>query len=387
MSISKSTNYRVKNFVLVIISLTLSLFFADLILANYETSRNILRSQSHIYQDDDRYGWKFIPGLHSLNNPFGESIEVSVNKDGFRGNLGNRNASTIDTKKVIFIGDSVTAGMQVNDGETFSDLLNELSKGNFETYNFGINGFSTDQSLLVLEDYIEKISPDFVVYTFVLNDPEFNLEKKLTHNGYSWGKPFFDQELVFHKKEFSKLSNVEYTEKIKNFFRENSSIYRLLSRAKNKFVANKSSCSALDSVIDRYSEYKSKIWKDRWAMTEKLILKMKEMSESNDAKFLMVDHIEPAYADENVAKELEHCGKKLNSEININAPRIMISNIANRLSLTFVQTSFKENYQFTKQKNCDLNFLTPEKKLIDGHLTKCGHELLATKLFRQLRDY
>ena len=118
-----------------------------------EHNMNLHKFRTKIYKEDQRYGWTFLPGNYSLSNPFRQEIIVTINSDGFRkGSLKTSN-NLENVKNIMFIGDSVTAGVQVNDHETFVDLVQTKSGGKYSTYNLGIPAFSTDQAYLTLIDY------------------------------------------------------------------------------------------------------------------------------------------------------------------------------------------------------------------------------------------
>jgi len=77
-------------------------------------------------------------------------------------------------KRVLVLGDSVTFGWGVSQGETFSDrmeyLLNESSGDRWEVINSGVNGYNTEQEAAYLHIKGTRYSPDIVVLVYVSND-------------------------------------------------------------------------------------------------------------------------------------------------------------------------------------------------------------------------
>ena len=77
-------------------------------------------------------------------------------------------------KRILVLGDSVTFGWGVSQGETFSDrmeyLLNELPGGRWQVINSGVNGYNTEQESTYLRIEGMRYSPDFVLLVYVSND-------------------------------------------------------------------------------------------------------------------------------------------------------------------------------------------------------------------------
>jgi len=99
---------------------------------------------------------------------------ATVNSLGFRGAelLFPKPASRF---RVVFVGDSVTFGMGVNDAETFPAQLELLLHTRFpgkdlDVINLGVPGYDTRQEVLLLERYVASLSPDVVMLGFYTND-------------------------------------------------------------------------------------------------------------------------------------------------------------------------------------------------------------------------
>ena len=173
-----------------------------------EPSLDLHKFRTKIYIEDQRYGWKFLPGNYTLSDPFRKEVMVTINPEGFREGTFKNNNNFENAKNIMFIGDSVTAGVQVSDHETFANLVQTQSGEKYLTYNFGVNGFSTDQAYLTLVDYKDQIKPHFVIYTFVINDLLGNLLDRITTANTSWGKPYFDEKGILHKKKIFEKTTI-----------------------------------------------------------------------------------------------------------------------------------------------------------------------------------
>lgn len=123
---------------------------------------------------------------------FGKENEVDhiTNSWGFRGN-----EFVVDKPenifRIAFLGDSFTFGEGVRFEDTYSEqVAYKLSKKfkvkgiKFESYNFAVGGYNTEQELFLLRNVVLQTKPDMVVLGYTLNDVEPSLLKfdKLTGN-------------------------------------------------------------------------------------------------------------------------------------------------------------------------------------------------------------
>jgi len=128
-------------------------------------------SAPELYQpsDDPRVLFEPRPNFDG----FSEGTWVTTNSRGLR----ERDlpiAKPSDTRRVLFLGDSVTFGAGVRDGEPYPRLLElDLEAGGgqaVQTINAGVVGYNTIQELGRLDDVGLDYQPDVVVLTFVVND-------------------------------------------------------------------------------------------------------------------------------------------------------------------------------------------------------------------------
>ena len=71
---------------------------------------------------------------------------VRTNSEGFRSDSEFEKIVLIDPR-LLFTGDSITAGDGCGNEERFSELVGEVLDA--EVYNYGLSGSGTDQQLLV----------------------------------------------------------------------------------------------------------------------------------------------------------------------------------------------------------------------------------------------
>jgi hypothetical protein len=104
---------------------------------------------------------------------FSEGTNVATNSHGLR----ERELPLVKppgTRRVVFIGDSVTFGPGVRDDQAYARLLESaLSAGGagpVETVNAGVVGYNSIQELARLQNVGLAYQPDVVVLTFLVND-------------------------------------------------------------------------------------------------------------------------------------------------------------------------------------------------------------------------
>jgi GDSL-like lipase/acylhydrolase family protein len=144
----------------------------------------------------ERYGWRLRPGFVGALH----SIRTTVNARGFRGALHSYERTPGKTR-LLMLGDSITFGSWVRDHETFSFLLEDRSD-RYEVVNLAVEGYGTDQELLVFEDEGVRYRPDVVILNIcVANDP---LDNFLPNWFYWRPKPHFSWDgrlLMLHEDD------------------------------------------------------------------------------------------------------------------------------------------------------------------------------------------
>jgi lysophospholipase L1-like esterase len=109
---------------------------------------------------------------NSVTYSLGSNL-VELNSHGLRDDEISYNKPAGE-KRVLVLGDSVTFGWGVSQGETFVDhmeyLLNELPGDRWQVINSGVNGYNTEQEATYLRIEGMRYSPDFVLLVYVSND-------------------------------------------------------------------------------------------------------------------------------------------------------------------------------------------------------------------------
>ena len=108
-----------------------------------------LKPHRMILSHNDEIGRIYVPNskirVPNVKYPY----IVKTNAQGFRSNSDFIIKKNPNVKRILFLGDSNTAGDNVNNEYRFSDLVQQNL--GFECYNFAVGGTGVDQHLLIYE--------------------------------------------------------------------------------------------------------------------------------------------------------------------------------------------------------------------------------------------
>jgi hypothetical protein len=209
-----------KGFLLLFLSLVASFYILEFALEklNYpytgckEMGETEETAFGHFDQDT---GWSY----NSMVTYYREGSKYSFNKYGFRTDDPLRD---IDYSKprILFIGDSITFGYGLNYEETFAAKIGKLLGDKFEVVNIGVEGFATDQTLHRLRDSMEVVKPSIVVYTFIPDHINRNINsdrQELFKCFPYWGtKPVFTKT---NNKDMYGLKQIRFPEPIEEKYK------------------------------------------------------------------------------------------------------------------------------------------------------------------------
>ncbi|WLQ15042.1 SGNH/GDSL hydrolase family protein [Hahella aquimaris] len=138
-----------------------------------------------LLQYDAQLGWRLARSWSGTHEHQDFKVHYQTNPLGLRTPVSTLSAD----KKVAVVGDSFVFGLGVNDGETFTDLLNGRSP-EWRFANFGTPGYSTDQQLLLYRDLVSKFKPSKTLLVVYLGNDL--LDNRLAYPLQAiYGKPFF----------------------------------------------------------------------------------------------------------------------------------------------------------------------------------------------------
>jgi lysophospholipase L1-like esterase len=130
------------------------------------------RPERDVFMIQTEHGFRHSPNSEVLiDHPTSPGVPVlyRTNSLGYR----NRELGPKSGPRILFLGDSVTLGLGVNEEYTFTRLVERLARqrnADWETINAGVNGLGTNGELAVLNETGLSVAPDVVVLCFYLND-------------------------------------------------------------------------------------------------------------------------------------------------------------------------------------------------------------------------
>ncbi len=168
---------------------------------------------------------------HNSGNTFDYNLEFknnfSFNSKGFRGKEND-----LDNPKIIFLGDSYTCGIGVNQNENFPYLISK--KLGIKCLNTGTSSYGTARELILLKQ-LNIDSTKLLVLQYCENDVEENLKYNQDSLHFISSKAVFDQSVNTNKlrqyyypfKNFvgiisRKIENSLFASSITNASKENS---------------------------------------------------------------------------------------------------------------------------------------------------------------------
>jgi len=133
---------------------------------------------------DPELGYIPVPHQQGVRNaPGGFTFSYSNNSLGWRGRAEYRETKQADNR-VLFLGDSFTYGLGVNDDQTFPQQIEKkLNAADFsvEVLNAGCPGKGTDYALKLFQTVGARFHPDLTVLGFFCNDFEDNARGDYYH--------------------------------------------------------------------------------------------------------------------------------------------------------------------------------------------------------------
>ena len=195
---------------LLVISSLLALILGDM-------SLNVIAGPT--YKLRSKYGWTVpenVTKRHTVQDQPGQfhTVENRYFRAGFKrwGNLNSPNT------KVLILGDSYTQMTQVSNGEEWYGYL-EKAFGTVEWFVHGTGGYGSLQEYMVLNDYIDQIKPDLVLWQFCANDylNNFYLWDRKIYPYNNFGiRPYLEDGQIVYKlpmplpflRKYSKIADV-----------------------------------------------------------------------------------------------------------------------------------------------------------------------------------
>lgn len=177
---------------------------------------------TRLHRYSESYGWEPRPGVRLRQ----DTGLTSINTDGYRGRpLASHDAAAT---RVLMLGDSVAFGLDVDDEQTFSAILDERPE--FEVANLAVQGFGVGQSLRRLEREGARHAAQVVVLNICLaNDFADSMLPVFLYDGMH-PQPYYRLEqarLVLHDEHL----RLDRHQRLAVNLREHSALVRRLAWA------------------------------------------------------------------------------------------------------------------------------------------------------------
>lgn len=152
-------------------------------LSIFEVMVRLLLPQPQLYpryRYSERYGHhlpKSATIVHELPGTW--RFVYRTNEYGFRVSMPEI-SNRYDAPTVVILGDSVTFGQGVNDGEDYPAVLGKTLAGRAYVVNLGVPSFGLTHQIRTFYEFGVLFQPSVVVLQFTSNDPENNVYEKVT---------------------------------------------------------------------------------------------------------------------------------------------------------------------------------------------------------------
>jgi hypothetical protein len=115
--------------------------------------------------------------VHVWPNKF--RFHYTINEYGYRGPAVDPSAEH-DDPGIVVLGDSFSFGMGVNDGEEYASVLRDILEGSYSVINLATPGWGLTQEIRRYYELGRMYRPRVVVLQYCPNDPEDNLNIRVT---------------------------------------------------------------------------------------------------------------------------------------------------------------------------------------------------------------
>lgn len=245
-------------------------------------------------------GWALEPDLHATIYSTNGLVDIDANSEGFR-DQDYPLAKSGDRPRVLVLGDSFTVAIETPQADTFHALLEERTGA--EVIAMAASGYGTQQEILAYQYIGRNFEPDVVLLMFYVgNDlvgntrwrelPHYTLngDGTLSLHGYPYMGPF-NLPLVTGQRSTPLMRHSMLAFIAGNVLR---------SRELNP-VRDENLCDYL--IGEHYPDPQP----DDWALTEALLLALRDAVEANGSQFRVAVvptefQAEPAYLDEFLSK-------------------------------------------------------------------------------------
>jgi lysophospholipase L1-like esterase len=339
--------------------------------------------QGLVWAPHPKLGWWHIPGAKRLWTEEGRGL-IAINGAGMR-DVERSEAKSEGVFRIAVFGDSMTEGVQVNLDQTFCQQLEQRFRArgrHAEVLNFGVNGYSPLQELLLYESVGRAFRPDLVVQAIFLDNDVADLHPALASG--QQGAPFLTSSVNGRPSvdySAAEASFRDYRRQPIAALRSYSAGYRLVSAARWSRIDRRAfdAARAGDGVPRRYHVYRERPdakWDVAWERLEQVVKDFSRQSRGQGAAYAVLvvpagQLVYPA-AWETLQTQFPAMRRE---RWNLDGPRERLAGLAGKHDITIIDV----HDQFVQSRNEAPLFFGHV-----GHMTPEGHRVMAGALERAL---
>lgn len=286
---------KIKNFILnfslTLTSLIITLILAEVLLRFLNIGGIPFEHPRYLYRISNTLGYEYTPNFQGIfKTDFNFNTKIKINSKGLRDYEYSYDKSS-NVFRILVLGDSFTAGLQVQMEDTYPKALERLlNNKNHENYryeviNSGVSGYNTIQEFQFLKEKGIKFKADLIIIGFCMsNDVEDNYFGNTITVTDGW---------LTHrvKKDINYLFV-----NIKTFIRRHSKLYCLITNKIKESLVLKKMLIKMNVVVPDLLPYKLGLYsknmpeeiKKEWEFTRRILRDMKRFADDNSIKLLVV---------------------------------------------------------------------------------------------------
>ena len=242
---------------------------------------------------DPVLGWRNKPNLNFMHFET-EMLAFRTNEDGLQvaQSLPGKSGAVV---RVMLFGDSTVVGSAVmEDARLHHQLARRLATRGIraEVINAGVEGYSTDQSLLAMESLVPRYRPQVVIHMVCANDFHGNVSAV----NYGLPKPRFTMsnqgrlDLAVPNIDASPLAH-DTPAFFSRATLQKSALYRMLRPALSRFRARIDRQTTRNLAQgDDMSPSPDLLSKVDWALFDNIVIRMRAVCIASDTEFLLTQH-------------------------------------------------------------------------------------------------
>lgn len=353
-----------------------------------------------LLRSDPLLGVRFIPATRGLSQGPCYSTEVTTNSQGWRSPEFTQ-AKPAGVLRVLVLGDSFMAGVQVDDNQTFARVLESRLRTSgiqrqVEVINLGVPSWGTDQEYVALREFGRALDPDLVVLAFYAQNDVSDNDVGMRLRVSRYLKPYFKLE----NGGLVEVPLVESTPASIRLARRLTAPWRLYPLVRDGLISIPAAhrllyaLDVIDVVPSRETRrefvtsprdwperwntqtgvFESPVstdWARGWQITEALLGKVDAESRAGGARLLVLQLPSPL---EVMPPELRaQLTRTPGLELDVDLPTARLAGIAGRLGLDVVSLV----PVFRERIGADMASFEALYLKCDGHWTATGHLLAA----------